>query len=211
LNRKSVESAQRKAKKQTGSDAALKTLMDEFKPRIEDGEVFLLKTLRERYDDLRKQDGISPTETIRAHYFKDKLIQSFPSISFVQQIGFSDLVCSSNITVGDALLKAQSLLVALRSHQENVEDASISEEMTTDISDEAILHRAIGLLRRDISESKGPEGEYFSCSEISLEAEKQFVSPLLYKALVWMTDEKLYRDAAETEDLPLNARCLHVT
>ena len=75
----------------------------------------------------------------------------------------------------------------------------------SEIPDEVVIHRAVGILREDIAKCKGLENEYFSCSEISLEAEKAFVSPLLYKTLVWLTDKALYNNTTDPANTAPNA------
>ena len=57
-----------------------------------------------------------------------------------------------------------------------------------DISEDSIVHQAVGILRRRISQTKEMnKKEYYSVDEISLQSLKDYVDPLLYKAIGWLT------------------------
>lgn len=47
--------------------------------------------------------------------------------------------------------------------------------------------------------------------EISVEAEKAFVSPLLYKTILWLTNTELYSQAADPANMAAYPKCLHIT
>ena len=58
------------------------------------------------------------------------------------------------------------------------------------------------------------EGEYYSCREMELNAQRKFVDPLLYKAVCWLTDENLFKNALEptgTNVASLNVCCDIIT
>lgn len=57
------------------------------------------------------------------------------------------------------------------------------------LADEIILHQAAGILRSRILHTKMLDNEYYSFEEMSLEAEKDFIDPLLYKFILWLTCE----------------------
>ena len=52
--------------------------------------------------------------------------------------------------------------------------------------------------------------EYYSSAEMTLEAQKQFVDPLLYKTIAWLTDEKLFNGAIDVEETNINRKCLSI-
>ena len=86
------------------------------------------------------------------------------------------------------------------------------EDGTHQLADESsvmslvAVHQAMGILRQRVSLVKKLNGEYYSSSEMCVDAQKQFVDPLLYNALGWLTNERRYRDAADADD----EKCLNI-
>jgi hypothetical protein len=86
----------------------------------------------------------------------------------------------------------------------DIQDSSI------DMNKEEIIHQAVGILRERMFETRKLDGEYYSSSEMTLLAQNRFVDSLVYKTVCWLTDEKLFRDAADVADLALNKMCLNI-
>ena len=86
----------------------------EFNPQIiNEKKVFLLTTLKHRFNEIADEIGLEGAESYRQQYFKQQLIRCCAKLSFIAQPGRSDLVCSSDITVGDVLQKANELIKTL--------------------------------------------------------------------------------------------------
>ncbi|KAH3791200.1 hypothetical protein DPMN_144680 [Dreissena polymorpha] len=63
-----------------------------------------------------------------------------------------------------------------------------------DDTDEAVVHKAMGILRRRIIENNPKfEDFFYAPEEIKLSDQKQFVEPLLYKAVCWLHDKNATR------------------
>lgn len=111
LNKRSISASRTKAERDASSSNlghAMDSLVEEFRPGVESGGVYLLKTLRDRYRELRKEIGAEGTEKYRPHTLQEMLIKAWPQLSFIQQPATSGLVCSMHITVGEALRQASS-------------------------------------------------------------------------------------------------------
>ena len=172
----------------------LQNLMSEYLPLIEASQVFLLTSMLNRFQELLEDNDLPSDCSSRS--LKRRIMKKWPEISFISQPGKSDFVCSNSISVGVALQKADEL-------QQELQEVSISQ-VDSDVSDDEniILHRAIGILRQKISNMKTiDDNEYYSSNELSLEALSKFVDPLLYKAIAWLTDEKMYVEAADITDI----------
>jgi hypothetical protein len=86
---------------------ACRKLVSEFQHRIlQEKEVFLLTTLKQRYQELLEEEGIETACEYRSNKLKNILSQHWEDISFIPQPGMSDLVCSKDLSVGDVLVKA---------------------------------------------------------------------------------------------------------
>ena len=97
----------------------------------------------------------------------------------------------------DALSKAHSLIQTVDSLQEEAEGGHCiiptAKQQQQNTNDESILHGAIDILHHILT-TKKLDGEYYSSNEMTLAAEEQCVYPMLYNAICWMTDSKLYAD-----------------
>ena len=117
----------------------------------------------------------------------------------------SDLVCSKDISVGEVLRKA-SYLMKMLNESSKCED----EQRFGNLTENALLHEAASVLRRQISISKKLEGEYHSSEEMSSLKLKEWVDPVLYKFICWVTDKNLFDNGAEVSDLKPNLPALNI-
>ena len=121
---------------------------------------------------------------------KIKLIDKWPDIAFIPQPGTRDLVCSGDISLQVALLKANKLANELDdsadTHGENNMDSF--HDLNTE---DSVIHQAVGILRHCISLRKKLKNEYLSAAETSVSMLHDWVDPLLYKTILLLTDEKI--------------------
>lgn len=118
----------------------------------------------------------------------------------------SNLVCSSDITVGDALHLANDLDQSLQ----DVCDETFLQDSEVSESEDRTVHKACVILRQRIATTQKLDNEYYSSNEMTLQAEKEFVDPLLYKTIGWLTDETLFLEGDDISNKSLNAKCLTI-
>ncbi|CAC5396939.1 unnamed protein product [Mytilus coruscus] len=66
---------------------------------------------------------------------------------------------------------------------------------------DSIIHLAVGMMKASYNKE-----EYYSFEEMSLSVMNDFVDPLLYKALCWLTDAELFRKGIDATEIELRAR-----
>jgi hypothetical protein len=202
-------SAQRKSiqdSTKSKHDIALLKLIEELKPKIEMKHVFLLNSLRNRYRELLEVEGCVDPHLYTSQKLKERLMTEYPSLAFVPQKGYSDLVCLAQISVQEVLLKANELAKDLQSKEEEETRIDIEDARET-ASEESIVHQACGILRKHIEQTRKIKGEYYSPVEVTLEGQRKYVDPLLYKAICWLIDQNLFKEAG---DVPTDARYLSI-
>ena len=71
------------------------------------------------------------------------------------------------------------------------------------LTNEQIVHRAVGILRERMSKREMLDEMYYSPDEMNLETMYKFVDPLLYKMIQWLTDAKTFHheDASEEKSV----------
>lgn len=127
---------------------------------MDDMEVYLLPTLRGRLQEILHVVGYDKPELYSSQNLKRQLAKEWPDLSFIFQHGMPDMVCSSSISVGAALSKAHDLAKLLTSiHDDSTEN---EPQQTDDLSEDTIVHNAIGILRCRILQTKKLDGEYYS-------------------------------------------------
>lgn len=112
-------------------------------------------------------------------------------------------MCLAHISVQEALIKANELAKDLQCREEEEAEMDIGGVEKT--IKKIIVHNASGILQKHSGQTKKIKREYYSPAEISLEGQRKFVDPLLYKAIGWLL-EKLY----EADEVPADARYLSV-
>ena len=133
-------------------------------------------TLKERFLQLAIENGVDNPDSYKSFKLKRQLMQECPHLSFISQPGKSDLVCSSDISVEEALSKANELAKILLEVGRDTNEFQLSSffEPYGSIPDEAIVHSAIGILRRKLQNVARLENEYYSAKEMTLKAQKEF-------------------------------------
>ena len=172
---------------------AVGKLISELQTPIIDGnQVFLLTSLKKRFIELLKEEGVEGANEYRSERLKKQLSNEWQDISFVSQPGMSDFVCSNKVSVGEALKKAQELVMLLKEE----ETGSVGDTLE-DLTEDSIIHQAVGILRRRIEAIKDIKGEYHSPEETTMEELKKWTDPLLYKTVCWLTNKQLFDEAAD--------------
>jgi len=182
--------------------AAVQLKAEYEEPIMTQKKVYQLSELRKRFIEIAKERHGDNVESYKSSYFKKLLQHVWPELECVYQKGKSDLICSNQVTVGDALRDYKEL-------EQSCYDAD-EEEIEVDIeTDESIVHKAVGILRRRIlANTETVEKEYFSDEEMSLSSQKKFVDPLLYKMICWMSDPYKYENATENQSDKQEAKLL---
>ena len=111
-------------------------------------------------------------------YYGDK-------ISFIERPGLRDFVCSSSVTVGDALKKASELQKELKeSGESTIVDVSGNYVQNDEY---LILHRAAGILRASMINIDDMNNEYVGSDGIKIEPCRNFVPDVLYDFITCCT------------------------
>ena len=173
---------------------------------ISDRQVVSLTSLKIRFCELAITEGVDNPDSYKSYNLKRLLKNIWPEISFIPQPGLSDLVCSSEITVGEALRLANDLDQSL---QEVCDDTVLQEDTNFCENEDGTVHKACGILRKRIAKAQ-KLNEYYSSTEMTLQAQKDFVDPLLYKTIGWLTDETLFLEGDDISAKELNAKCLAI-
>ena len=185
-------------------------LKDEYLSSIEDHLcVYELSTLKERYLELASEKNIKLKSETRSACFKRLLSQVWPYLRFIPRTGLTYLVCS--ITIEDPLLKTVSLKNTLSTVTEDnpelIADASLSEP----IYELSILHQAAKIQRERVLKTKKLENEYFAPEEVTLEAQKAFLDPMLLRFVMWLSCNKKLIEGAYIHDSDLDPKTLAIS
>lgn len=134
--------------------------------------------------------GVSNCHSVRN--LKVKLINHFGGkLSFISQPGKSDLVCSRDIIIIDALRQVAQLQV----HVNETGECEIESVAQNSENDAVILHRAAGIIRKLVSGLTFQSEGYDPSGNINLSAAKAFVPNPLYDFIVWCTSKKDFDEA----------------
>ena len=209
-NPRNISATQKLVTKENVFKKCIEHLTEEFKQPLESKQVFLLISITTRFRKLLAQNGQVSPEAYTTQKLKQQLKKEWPEVSFIQQPPASDLVCSSHISVGEALLKARELQITLDAMP--LEADLQSESGATSTSEESIIHEAIGILQGRILATQSPSDEYYSAAEMTNEHQEKFIDPLFLKAIAWLTNPKLHAtagDFAECDQVHVK-RCLNI-
>lgn len=134
-------------------------------------------------------------------------MQECPDIVFVSQPGMSDLVCDATITIGDALKKISELVSVMKEDSEEL----LTSPDESDNKEESIVHAAVGILRRrmELTQSQTSNETYLTSDDMTVESMKDFVDPLLYKTIGWLTNKDLFSGALDIKEQN-SIKCLSI-
>ncbi|WAR01041.1 hypothetical protein MAR_025413 [Mya arenaria] len=146
--------------------------------------------------------GASKLKSKHIKHIKHVLRQVWPELRFIPREGMTDIVCSRELSVDEALCKAVSLEKSLNEMQEQSDlDTSLKESFeNSDAKDVAILHEAATILRKRIKHTKGLQNEYYSSDELSLENQRDFLDPLLVRFVTWLSAKSKLDDGVDLNE-----------
>ena len=197
------------SKDQSLHKKTLEQVISEFsEPIVKEKQVFPLETLKSRFLELARENNVENPESYSTQHLKGQFMKIWPDISFISHSGLPDLVCSKEITVSDALRKAHGLSEI--PEYSNLMDEDQEAESENQLSEERIVHAAVGILRRRMKCTTKLTDEYYSSTEMSLEAAYKFVDPLLYKAIAWLGNKELYDTATDIPRTDIDKRCVSI-
>lgn len=209
ISDRNIKAARKKVESElefTSYDTALNILTKELKGSIFSSRktVLSLKDLNARFIEILGSSGASET-----NYASWKLKQKLKAfygerLSFIQRPGLTDLVCSSSVTVGDALKKASELQSELEeSDRPMIEDESVNFVQD---NENLILHRAAGILRERMRTIETKRDEYVGSDGIKVEECRKFVPDTLYDFISWCTSTKDYENVVSSSDNDDNSK-----
>ena len=197
-----IDAKRRKAEQETSDsvyDKATDIVYNQFQETLDNQTPILLSDMatyfRECLLDLGADQEIA--NSTRSFFVKKKMNEKFGDrISFYSHKGKPDIACSSKMTVGDLLRKIKTVTEA---EQEEKDEECEEQEQPY-----RILHKAVGILRKDI-ENLDITSEYPTIHEVSLDSSKKFVPESLQNVLQWLLDKHAFdladRDYRSSEDI----------
>ena len=142
-----------------------------------------MSSIHERFIEILKEGRPSGTNVEPSYYpswkLKEKLKKHFnDELLFIAQAGKSDLVCSSEVSVGDALKKVATLNIRINESGE-CEYTTMSDD-SSELDSAVILHRTAGILHSSISGNTFQNIHYAPSRELNKQQCKTFVPEMLY-------------------------------
>ena len=203
ISERNIKAAGKKARSESDFsvyDTALKTLTTELSNSIFSSRktVMLLTDLNARCIQILENLGVS-----EPNYASWKLKQKLKAyygdkLSFIERPGLTDFVCSSSVTVGDALKKASELQNEIEENdQPMLEDDCVNR---VEDNEKLVLHRAAGILRECMTSIKGMSDEYVGSDGVKIQTCREFVPDKLYDFVSWCTSAKNYENVVSRSD-----------
>ena len=198
ITKHSVEAAKRKISAcpidESSYDKAFKCITEYINSFIisKKTDVSNLSSLRNEYiRALGTEDSSYSSWILKkrlVHHFGEKLV-------FIERRGKSDLVCSSKMTVGDALAKA-----SLLDEPTDIEYEDLTSNIASSCIDESqILHLAAGILQQKMSDIHDEES-YISALDLDPRLCGDFVPDILYNFINWLVDDKANQEVISCTD-----------
>ena len=171
---KHVAAQQKEIDRTNANKKAIFELIEEYRPPIvQEKQVFPLTTLKTQFQEIAATAEIENSEVYSSHRIKKQLMEECPDIAFISQPGMSDLIFSSEISVGDVLKKINTLMKVVKEMSDKPLESETPDRAKDSYSNEEVLvHRAIGILRRRMMKPKGQMENCYS-SEACFSAEEE--------------------------------------
>ena len=217
ISDRNIEAACSKAatsdKEQTCHEKAFHVVQNELEKSVLSQKLTVtsLSLLKEKYVQALVDIGVTDAQQYSSWKLKTKLKNYYGNrLIFVQRRGQSDLVCSGNMTIGDAFQQA--------SHMETDEDIEFSDlHSAKDQLDEyQILHMAAAILRSHMSNITDSDN-YISSFDLELEECGKFVPDCLYDFLSWCVSKQAFDSVScfangdpQTWELKIIAICQNI-
>ena len=187
LSKRNIEAEQRKDKDsqhQSEYEKVFNFIIEDIESTIlsKHKSVTTLSQIRSNF--LAKLNALDIDVEVYSWKLKAKLRNHFSDrLVFIEHRGVSDLICSSTVTVGDALCKASELQ---NLQQENSTDL-FEEPDTSHVNEIQLLHSAAGILRWHMSNIVEAKHHYDPSSKIGIDPCTKFVPDLMYDFFMWLT------------------------
>ena len=197
-NIQAAKAKMNRAPEHQADDPAFNHLCQEIESTILSTEstITTLSSLNEQLSNFSKELGRD--DELLTRNLKLKLIKHFgDKLSFISQPGKSDLVCSSDITVSDALKTVVQLQVHVNEGGE-CELQSTGEGSDDDI---VVLHKAAGIIQNSISSLTFQSQWYDPSGKINVSESKAFVPNALYNFIAWCTSKKDFDEAVTYDSM----------
>ena len=153
ISKRNIQAAEPTVKRETEinpTKKAFELLCKEVEKTMLSGEkkILLLTEMNARFVDILHSVGVNDPGSYRSWKLKEKLKSHFGDrIIFISRAGKSDLVCSKELSLGDVLTRLNNL--NLKSAEEGT-DFEFSSNDDNDESDLLTLHKAAGIIRKNI-------------------------------------------------------------
>ena len=177
-------------------DTAFKKLLSDIEEDlIHNGKAFNMSLLLATYTKYLPDDA---AQSYRASKLEKRLIQHFGENITIKKSrgqGQSNVVLSSQITIGDAIEAGTQLKNQLKHTQETVESDSRNDvDCGEDKDTYQTIYHAVAVLREVISKIP-KDKQYPSPQEVSLEASENFIPKQLAVAMKWLIDKNAFESA----------------
>lgn len=160
--------------------------------------VTTLVHLKDEYVGCLISRGITNAEQYKTWKLKERLVKHYgDKIVCLTFDGRTDIICSSSVTVGDALRKAMSLQST--TDEPEYEDIPSHVPLATE-SEMQTLHTAAGILRKHMAEIEHDGKMYAPVEETDIHHCADFVPNPLYDFIQWCTSETSYTNVTSCSD-----------
>lgn len=217
-NIKAVQSKAAAHRSMSEFDKAFLSLGKEIEKTVlsQDRLLVTLMSLRSRLIELLNEDRmtghtVEPSEC-SSQKLKEKLKRQFgEKLLFIAQPGMSDLVCSSEVTIGDAMKKVSDLNIRINEMGKcEYSTPGNIEEYPHESDSSMILHRAAGILRSSMSGTTFQRTHYSSSGDLNPEQCRKFVPENLYNFIAWCTSKDQFDEAAPCAPREVDMRVLGI-
>ena len=195
-----IKAASARAKVDKSDNAcAFKSLCKEIEETVLSKTISIttVSVLNERLVAISAEVNSKTNESCTTWRLKEKLQKHFGDrISFIVQPGKSDLVCSGDITVAEALKH----VVRLQLHVNEIGECELeSSDDVNSEEDTVVLHKAAGIIRKCIGDITFQSDRYDSSGNMETKKCKDFVPNRLYDFIALCTSKKDFDSATSYE------------
>ncbi|XP_014680008.1 PREDICTED: uncharacterized protein LOC106819957 [Priapulus caudatus] len=169
-----------------------------------------LSSLHERFIEIINEGRESGIESgdYPSWKLKEKLKKHFDvKLLFIAQAGKSDLVCSREVSVGDALKKVAALNIEIN---ESGKCEFTSEDGSDVDPDSVVLHRAAGIIRSAMSGITFQTSHYAPSGDLNVRQCKNFVPETLYDFIAWCTSKESFDNVRHCDSSDADMRVLGI-
>ena len=185
-------------------DNLFKEIIDDISHAILSKQKSVTTLSQIRHNFMDKLAKVGSEMEVHSWKLKEKLSRNFKDqLVFIERRGQSDLICSSSVTVGDALRKASKLQNVLETDTIDVNELISQPSSSHAISDKEILYSAASIIRREIAKVEISKEFYYPSEQISIEKCADFVPDRMYDFMSWILDNNYYKDVSTCNDLDM--------